>query len=68
MHNDIRNAEDKFLDPPEEKLVKCPFCEGSGKFAVNVECAACEGLGEHTPERLANFDESGAKMNCDLCE
>lgn len=59
MYQSFRVAEPP-LDPPEDKRVECPECEGVGTFmtagapyeAIEVVCRRCDGEG------LVEFDPS----------
>lgn len=49
----MRNAEDRWLSPPSEDLVRCIYCDGHGKYI----CPPCDGAGELDERELAEWDE-----------
>jgi RecJ-like exonuclease len=57
LHEQIRDAEDRLLDDSGPHLVSCVFCDGSGKILPALKCAACEGYGETTRQRLERLEE-----------
>lgn len=48
----IASAEEKRLDPPQDRFIKCHYCGGKGYFPGTpdrpdrVDCDVCEGHGE----------------------
>ncbi len=47
---------------PEDGLVRCTFCNGTGRERSAVDCACCEGVGRTRPSRLNEWHGARALL------